>query len=157
MKTPEEKTKDALTFLKGNKTGVLGTVSAEGWPRVSLLFYVSDDEFNIYLMTLSDSRKYTDILKNPKVAFTVASVDTPQTIQIEGTAEIMEPENTEEEHLSHLVELMTANTRFYSPATKLSSGGGAAKLIKITPSWIRWGDFAFSGDKASDAVHYIKQ
>ena len=76
----------ALAFLKANRAGVIATVSSEGTPHASVVYYVTDDSFNIYFVTKIDSRKYASIKANPTVAFTVGHLDVPQTLQIEGIA-----------------------------------------------------------------------
>src|SRR3989338_7866325 len=78
--------KDALAFLKQHKAGVLATVSPEGDAHASTVYYTSDDDFNIYILTLVNSRKYAGVSAHPQVAFTVSTPDVPQTLQIEGLA-----------------------------------------------------------------------
>jgi uncharacterized protein YhbP (UPF0306 family) len=65
----------------------LGTVDKGGvW--VADLIYVSDDELNIYWLSLPQARHSEAILKNPKVAAAVTPNDKEDVgIQLEGVAE----------------------------------------------------------------------
>lgn len=77
---------EALAFLKAHKAGVLSTISREGKAQGSAVYYVCDEDFNIYFLTLFSSRKFESLKANPYVAFTVGTQDVPQTVQIEGVA-----------------------------------------------------------------------
>ena len=44
---------DALAFLKHHKVGVLATVGGGHQVIASMVYYTSDDNFNIYFMTFN--------------------------------------------------------------------------------------------------------
>jgi len=63
-----EKMKD---IVKGNDLCVLATVS-EGKPHCSLMSYISDEKGQeIYLISHKQTKKYVNLLKNPKVSLLI--------------------------------------------------------------------------------------
>lgn len=135
---------DALSFLKRHKTGVLATVARDYKPHASLVNYVCDDKFNIYMMMRRDSRKFEALSAHSEVAFTVAAEDIPQTLQLEGKA--MDISSSEEagSKKMELFEALNKNPFFYPPISKMDIGDTA--IVWIEPSWIRWADYAFAED-----------
>lgn len=131
---------DALAFLKSHKAGVLATVGADGAPHASAIYYVTDDDFNLYFLTLFSSRKYEAIRANPAVAFTVGTSDVPQTLQIEGVAAELSHEEEKRAHISDLVKVLTSNSQYYAPITKLDPS--EVVMIWVQPKWVRWADFS---------------
>lgn len=133
---------DALAFLKHHKTGVLATVSPQGEAHASTVFYATDDNFNIYLLTLVDSRKYAALCAHPQVAFTVSVPEVPQTLQLEGVAVDMSLDEAAAQKKEELFGVLNANPWFYPPVAKLDPAETA--VIWIRPSWVRWADYAFA-------------
>ena len=129
----------ALAFLKANRAGVIATVSSEGTPHASVVYYVTDDSFNIYFVTKIDSRKYASIKANPTVAFTVGHLDVPQTLQIEGIAVELTGQEDKNEHVPALMEMLSKNNPSFLPIAKMDS---EVVVMWIEPKWVRWGDFS---------------
>ncbi len=132
----------ALEFLKGHTAGVLATVSRDGSPHASAVFYVADDSFNIYFLTKMDSRKYTAISAHPQVAFTVGRLDVPQTLQIEGVASEIQDKGEITQRAPELMKTLEENNPQYIPLAKMDS---TVVLMWIQPKWVRWGDFSAAG------------
>lgn len=143
---------DALAFLKHHKTGVLATVSATGETHASMVYYTADDNFNVYVLTLVSTRKYQAILAHPQVAFTVATPDVPQTLQIEGEAIDISLDEEASKKKEELFEVLNANPMFYPPVAKLDPAESV--IVWIRPTWIRWADFAF---EESGTAHVFKE
>ncbi|MBY0472920.1 pyridoxamine 5'-phosphate oxidase family protein [Patescibacteria group bacterium] len=139
--------KDALAFLTRNKIGVLGTSSSEGNVHASMVYYTADADFNIYIITLMNSRKFKAIQEHPQVAFTVSVPDVPQTLQIEGVAMDISLDEGAAKKKDELFAVLDSNNWFYAPITKLDPTESVVVWIK--PTWIRWADYAFeeSGNK----------
>ena len=133
---------DALGFLKRNKTGVLATISEGNMPHASLVNYTADDDFNIYILMQTNSRKYAALSAHPEVAFTVARIDVPQTLQVEGMAMDISLDDVASKRKEVLFEVLNANPWFYPPMSKLDPATSA--IIWIRPTWIRWADYAFA-------------
>ena len=129
----------ALAFLKANRAGVIATVSSEGTPHASVVYYVTDESFNIYFVTKIDSRKYASIKANPPVAVTVGHLDVPQTLQIEGIAVELTGQEDKNEHVPALMEMLSKNNPSFLPIAKMDS---EVVVMWIEPKWVRWGDFS---------------
>ena len=138
---PLGKRDDALSFLVGNETGVLATLSDEGTPRARLVYYTCDDAFNVYFITLAKTRKAGDIQKNPHVAFVVSQTDAPHTIQIEGTATDLTDSAVVDPLLIDFVHKLMSHTKYGIPLMHFDAS--VIKFYRITPTWVRWGDFTF--------------
>ncbi len=150
MDSDQDRTRtDALAFLKRHKTGVLATLSAQGVPRSRLIYYVCDNEFRIYFSTLLNTRKYEDFSAHPQASFVVATEDVPQTLQIEGLVSEITDEQKMEQELAPLVEVLMSNNSFHWPTLKLDPG--EVGLMQLTPTWVRWADYAFA-QKGSEHV-----
>ena len=139
----------ALAFMKGHSAGVLATASLDGHPHASAVYYVCDDNFNIYFITLINSRKRAAMSENPQVAFTVGSQDMPQTVQVEGVAVELQNKDEMSEHVADLTKVLTSNRRYYAPITLLDPS--TVILVWIKPTWIRWADYT-SADSGSKKV-----
>jgi nitroimidazol reductase NimA-like FMN-containing flavoprotein (pyridoxamine 5'-phosphate oxidase superfamily) len=135
---------DALSFLKAHKTGVLATVSRDYKPHASLVNYICDENFNIYFMTLRESRKFQALSAHSEIAFTIATEGVPQTLQIEGKAMDISSSEEAASKKDELFELLNKNSTFNPPMSKMDIGEPA--IVWIEPTWIRWADYAFGED-----------
>jgi len=72
----------------------------DGGVWVSDLFYVADDDWNVYWLSARDTRHSKAIDRNPKVAGTITITTTPQepseALQISGYVEVVKGELNEE-------------------------------------------------------------
>jgi len=135
---------DALAFLKQHRTGVLATISRDYKPHASAVHYTCDDKFNVYIITLTNSRKFDALSAHPEVAFTVAVDDVPQTLQIEGAAANISSTDEAGVKKDELFEIHSKNALFYAPIWKMDMHDTA--IIWIQPRWVRWSDYAFAKD-----------
>ena len=134
--------KDALAFLKRHHTGVLATVSLKGEAHASTVYYTADDDFNLYFLTLINSRKYEALCAHPQVAFTVTAADQPQTLQIEGVAMDITLDEEAAAKKEELFKVLNANPWFYPPLSKLEPADSV--VVWVRPTWVRWADYAFA-------------
>ncbi len=131
---------EALAFLKANHGGVLATCGSDDKPHASTVYYICDDEFNVYFLTLISSRKYKALRENPRVAFVVSTSDVPQTLQMEGTAEEIQSDALKLKLSAELVDLLLEKSKtYFAPIVKLDSA--EIVLMWVKPSWVRWGDY----------------
>ncbi len=136
-----EKRDTALAFLKANDAGVLATVSPEGKPHARLVYYTSDESFNIYFITLASTRKVADIGANPQVAFTVSTVETPQALQLEGIATDLTDTATNDPLIVAFIQKLIPKKPYGIPLEHLDAA--VIRIFKITPDWVRFGDFTY--------------
>lgn len=153
MDTDQDKVrKDALAFLLRHKTGVLATVSPTGDAHASMVYYTADEEFNVYFLTLSSTRKYAGLSAHPQVAFTVANPDVPQTLQLEGIAMDITLDKDAPAKKDELVAVLNSNNWFYGPITKLDPA--EVVVVWVRPTWVRWADYAF---EEAGSAHVLKE
>jgi uncharacterized protein len=123
-------------FLAAQSTLALATVNADGTPQSAPLFYVSDDDLNLYWLSSPRSKHSVNLTEQPNVAATIyAAVWDWQSIkglQIEGHAIAIENE-----------ERQRILTRYRDKFTLPSSFDGqiaASTFYKLAPRWLRWLD-----------------
>lgn len=143
----EKASAEALAFLRAHKAGVVATISREGHPHASAVYYTCDDTFSIYFLTLASSRKYMAASANPWAAFVVGTQDIPQTLQIEGPISELKGNEETQVRIAELMKVLISNGTYYAPITKLDPADTV--LMWIQPKWIRWADYSspLSGDK----------
>ena len=134
-----DKRDDALSFLVGHDTGVLATLSDEGTPRARLVYYTCDDSFNVYFITLANTRKAGDLRRDPHAAFVVSETDTPRTIQIEGKVTDLTDTVELDPMLTNFVHKLMSHERYGIPLTRFDAS--ELKFFRLAPEWVRWGDF----------------
>ena len=130
---------EALTFLKSNSLASLATVSANGQPRVRLIYYACDDSFTMYFLSLANTRKVADIHANPKAAVVVAGEDKQHTLQIEGVFQEMTDTATFGPVITKLSRNLFPDDGPEAPLTHMDKGKPV--FFKFVPTWIRWGNF----------------
>ena len=131
----------ALDFLKSHTAGVLGTVSREGKPHASVVYYTCDDAFSVFFVTLITSRKYAAMKANPNAAFVVGTLDVPQTLQMEGVVtELHANDEMMGKKLPELLQRLSSNSTYFAPITKMDPAD--IVLMWLQPKWIRWADYA---------------
>lgn len=127
-------------FLQEHAGAVLSTVSPDGTPYASPIYFIVDKELNFFFLTKSDTKKAQNIEKNNHVALTVVHPSLPITVQATGTVE----EVQEPEILIKMAKTNANETGGFSwppPLSKLISEGYLL-MYKVTPHWLRIGDFA---------------
>ncbi len=124
------------SFLKVQSTLSLATVNADGTPTIAPLFYVSDDELNLYWLSSPRSRHSVNLTERPNVAATIYPEvwdwKSIRGLQIEGRATAIENE-----------ERQRALTRYQDKFTLPSSFDAqiaASIFYKLVPHWLRWLD-----------------
>jgi general stress protein 26 len=142
------KREEALSFLVDHETGVLATLSKSGELHARLVYYTCDDSFNVFFMTLQNTRKVSDIAANPHAAFVVSEMERPRTLQIEGVVTDLTDTATIDPILSDFVKRLMAHTQYGIPIAHLD--GSEIKFYRLTPDWVRWGDF--TSGQGTDAV-----
>ncbi len=80
-----------VAYLQSQRLGVLGTVSPSSEPQGALVGYAATPELEILFDTVRTSRKYRNMMANPRVSFTVGNAD-ERTAQYEGIAEELQGE-----------------------------------------------------------------
>ncbi|MBU6323295.1 pyridoxamine 5'-phosphate oxidase family protein [Patescibacteria group bacterium] len=132
--------KEALAFLKAHTTGTFSTVAPDGTPRARTVYFASDKTFAIYFVTLANTRKWEDVQAHARGSFVVSEEKVPRTLQIEGTITNLTKTALIDPALVELTIVLLSNTNYFAPITRFSPGDMV--FLKLTPTWVRWGDFS---------------
>ncbi|MCE9549119.1 pyridoxamine 5'-phosphate oxidase family protein [Candidatus Nomurabacteria bacterium] len=132
--------KDLVAFLglQKSRLGVVSTISKENTPESAFVYFAFDENINIYFATKDTSRKFKNITHNKNVSFAVATENPPQTLQLEGIATVHNDIENQKDLFQDLVAL--ASSKHFSPPISQQTEGGL-EFIKISPTWIRFGNF----------------
>lgn len=147
-KDAQAKRDEALSFLVNHDTGVLATIARTGEPHARLIYYICDDSFNIYFITLKKTRKFDDLCANPRAAFVVSETEIPRTLQIEGTAADVSDTATLDPLVAGFIHRLMEHKEFGIPIAHFDPD--QLRFYKLTSTWVRWGDFTFG--KGTDEV-----
>ena len=150
MKTPIKK--EVLDFLMNQKIGVLSTIS-DGKPHGAYIYYIVDENLDIYFTTPATTRKNQNIFSNKRVAFTVGTTKPPKTVQIEGDAEVVVDGNTIKALTAAYIDIASENNHYPVPITKLDWEQGVV-MYRIRPKWLKWSDFT---DSKKDKKHKVSE
>lgn len=122
--------KKIAEFIKEHHLAALATVSADFLPEAAVMGIYANDDLEIFFGTTKASRKYENLLRNPRVAL-VIGWDKGKTVQYEGAAAEMSPEASEEM-------LKTAGAALPSAAKYVHPDEAA--YFKVSPKWVRYSD-----------------
>src|SRR5215468_5612348 len=71
-----------VRILDRHRIMTIATNRADGWPQATVVGYVNDGLI-IYCLISSESQKYANIMRDPRVSIAIAN-DYPQPLQIRG-------------------------------------------------------------------------
>jgi nitroimidazol reductase NimA-like FMN-containing flavoprotein (pyridoxamine 5'-phosphate oxidase superfamily) len=126
---------ELLAYLRSQRLGVLGTLAPAGEPQAALVGYAITPDFELLFDTLRTTRKYRNMMANPRVSFTVGNTvghGDERTAQYEGIAEELAGEQ-----LTHLQPLYFA----VWPDCVAHKQWPHITWFVIRPRWIRYSDF----------------
>ncbi len=125
-----EKLKLIRQFMDGQTHMVIATNDGIV-PEAALVGFAASDDLSLIFGTYTTTRKYKNILKNPKVAI-VFGDSGKITVQYEGT--VTKLEGTE---LDRYKEIYFKKT----PSAKKYENYENQTYLKVTPSWVRYTDY----------------
>src|SRR3989344_414348 len=131
---------EALSYLGGQKAAVLSTHASDGTIDAAAVYFIIDEQLNFYFTTKVGTRKYQNMTTNPNVTLTIPNAETLQTIELKGKASLV---TSPKEITDHTVSLINKNkfegAPWAQPVAKLHAGQYV--IMKITPTWLRYGIF----------------
>jgi hypothetical protein len=80
---------ELLAYLRSQRLGVLGTLAPSGDPQGALVGYAVTPDLELLFDTLRTTRKYRNMMANPRVSFTVGNTvgsGDERTVQYEAVA-----------------------------------------------------------------------
>lgn len=73
MKIKEEEKKEVLKFLESRKLMIVGTYNKLPWS--ASVYYLFDDNFNLYFVSSPKTKHCVNISKNPKVSVVIVNTE----------------------------------------------------------------------------------
>jgi general stress protein 26 len=128
-------------FMRQHKFGVLSTISPDNIPESAYVGIAFTKDLKIIFDTVSDSRKYRNLLLNPNLSF-VIDWDHERTVQYEGIARIPKPDD-----LDNL--LITYFDVFPDGKFRKKNWPNIAYFC-VEPKWIRYSDFNIQTQKKEE-------
>lgn len=118
-------------FLRQHRLAVLSTV-CDGAPQAALVGIAVTDDLEIVFDTVTGSRKYANLLADPRVAL-VAGWDYGQTVQIEGSADTVAGE-----------ELAAYKEVYFAvwPDGRERERWPDIAYVRVRPRWLRYADYS---------------
>lgn len=124
-------------FLETQSTLALATVDEAGNPQAAPLFYISDDDLNLYWLSSPTSRHSLNLAANKQVAATIYPAIREWTairgLQIEGEAGIVRDS-------AHRETILTRYRHKFNLPPDLNAIIEQSILYSLRPTWVRWLD-----------------
>jgi general stress protein 26 len=119
-------------FISQHKLAVMSSVASGNMPQAALVGIAVTPDLELIFDTVITSRKYQNLLLNPKIAF-VIGWDDERTIQYEGNAEIVQGKKLEEMKKIYFSVFPDGTEREKWPNII---------YFCVRPKWIRFSDFS---------------
>ncbi|HEX6496505.1 MAG TPA: pyridoxamine 5'-phosphate oxidase family protein [Acidobacteriaceae bacterium] len=126
---------ELLAYMRSQRLGVLGTLAPAGEPQAALVGYAVTPDLALLFDTLRTTRKYRNIMANPRVSFTVgntAGSGDERTAQYEGIAEELAGDS--------LARLRPVYFAAWPDGVERQQWPHITWFV-IRPRWIRYSDF----------------
>jgi general stress protein 26 len=119
-------------FLSSHKLAVISSVSSDNFPQSALIGFAVAHELRIIFDTVTDSRKYHNLISNPNASL-VIGWNSEKTAQFEGKAYIPQ--------FDELEELKAVYYQAYPDGWQRAATWPNLTYFCIKPTWIRYSDF----------------
>lgn len=145
MKLPRLTDEEIREWLAGPNIARLGTINADGTPRVTALWYLAEPDGTLTLNTHEDNVHVRNIRRNGNVALLIDSADQPyKSVHFNGRATVM-PEATSPEEIARVFErYLGGRTAAIEYGRNLVAGGKRVN-IQFVPERERSVDFGKAG------------
>jgi general stress protein 26 len=120
-------------FIRQHQLAVISTIGSDGKPESALVGIAVSGNLDIIFDTLKTSRKYHNILHNPRIAI-VVGWDNETTVQYEGIAEVLGNDDASDNYRK------TYYTAWPDGRERAETWPGLVH-IKVSPKWIRYNNF----------------
>lgn len=137
----------AQDFIKFHPLAVLATVDKNNKPWGAAVYAGSDEQFNIYFTTKSQTAKHTNITTNSSVALVFVNEQKQATLQVRGEARVVADAQEANTASNILRQISTGTEDWTPPIAKLKAG--EYELYKIT---VNYAKLRLFGDKRKGEV-----
>lgn len=136
VKAMSDRNQRIYDFLTDNPVGVLCTVTPDSVPHGSVIYFLTDDDFNITFLTKAETRKHDNLMHNNKIMLTIFEPHSQAVAQVTGVAEEIEGSyDVNEVAGGILAASLKSSGPGMPPIVKLMAGPYTA--FRITPKLIR--------------------
>jgi len=122
-------------FLETQSTLSLATVNTEGHPETAPVFYVSDDQFNLYWLSGTTAAHSVNLMAHGQVAGTIYPAvwqwEDIVGLQVKGEARAISDERVREQ-------ILLIYLRKFQLPPSLDAIIASSTLYVLRPSWMRW-------------------
>ena len=139
-----------LKFLEGNSLAVISTVTKEGKPDGSAVYYLIEKNFDIFFISKKGTAEYKNIHHLNEVVLTVTNTATNETAKIKGKAEPVNKAALTIEIMENVAGKLNHDDDFETVLPILKREAGDIMAIKIKPYQITMSDY--SGEDVNEAV-----
>lgn len=122
---------DLYNFIVKHRLGVLGSISPDGLPQGALVGIAVTRDLEIIFDTVSSSRKYSNLVRNPRASL-VVGWEGEVTLQYEGDAS--EPKGGELARCQEVYFAVWPECRSHLSWPKVA-------YFVVAPKWIRYSDY----------------
>lgn len=130
-----------LNFLELNPIGVISSVTPDGNPHGAVIYFSVDNQFNVFFLTKSGTRKHDNLRHNNHVMLTVFEPITQTTAQITGVAtELTDPAAIAAVAGEVFEVSLKTSSAGPPPISKLQAGSYVAYMVE--PAQIRMATYA---------------
>ena len=124
-----------IAFLRNHKLCVQSSLdAASGAPQAAVVGYAVSDDLEIIFDTVTTSRKYRNLTRDPRCAIVVW--DDAITVQLEGVADVPTGDDLDRLRACYFVAYPDGRDRLRDWPT--------LTYVRVRPSWARYSDFAAS-------------
>ena len=134
MEKNETMKQEALDFLKNHVVAVIASTDKDNRPNAATILYHIDDDMNFFFMTRRQTRKYANIMANPRVAIVVGIGDGPGTVQAEGEAHVIK--DGLEKFFKEIGDNKMLKEMYYGPFLMLP--GTDLEVVRVRIDWMRY-------------------
>lgn len=120
--------------------GVLSTSGVEDAPWGAAVYYLSDEDFNIYFVVRGESLKYANIAKNPYAALTVADNESQITVQLSGKVSTMPVQKYMDVFFDKFAKIRPEGDFQWAPPIDKVHEGNYMPL-QLTPTKLQYADY----------------
>jgi uncharacterized pyridoxamine 5'-phosphate oxidase family protein len=141
-------------FLQKQHTGVISTVSEEKQPWGSTIYFIPDDDLNLYFITRAKTKKYQNINLHPIVAITAYDEQTQTTVQASGHISQVPAREVTEVALEKLSVIQPkGDINWKPPFIKVHKGDWM--VLKFNPNYMQYANY--SEQKTNIHEDYIQK
>ncbi len=141
---PQELQEKIKSILDKESTLCLSTSSRKGVPESAIVYYSTDNDSNFYFLTKELTRKKQHLDENNEVSLLLSDHESCSTLQIQGKAKELVTNKEKISAFNSLIKIIGEGTECWPPPIGRVEMGNLC-LYKVTPYWMRLGNFKASG------------